>query len=616
MSKSLSTETLNHKLGIVGVLTLVLVLVLIVNVFRIQVVEGQANLALASATNRSRELIRAPRGLILDVNGRRLVNNEPSFNVYVLPSELKQSQVSGMLDRLAELFGVDAADLNKRYERSAFNDKGEVVGERVTLLYNLRYEDFLKNYNKLQEFPGVYIANESKRTYVNAENMAHVLGYLGDISAAELAKRPELDNKASVGKEGLEKSYDLELRGQDGVSIKEQGTSSSDRTWVPRSYESGKSIYLTIDLDWQNALATYLAKYGAAENALGGAAIIMDTTNGEIKALANYPSYDINSFAKGISSAEFNSLLNNDSTPLLNRAISMQIPTGSIFKIVMAAALQQEGAVRASTQYKSGCFELPGGYKLCEADLKNYGTLNLEQALARSSNPYFCQATVALATKYGSDQAAIRKLQDYFARFNLGKLTGIPLPGEQAGAMPSPELKMRLQKEPWYLADLCNTAIGQGLVLATPIQMVSAVSAVVNGGKVYQPQLISQFEDAQGVLTKAPAAKVNSELGIDQQYLDVVKNGMRQAVEYGTSTGLRGLPGDPIAKTGSSEATVRADSGKIVSGAHSWVAGSFKHNGRDYAFVATLQFGGRGFRSVPVIADFLKCLDKQFQQCS
>lgn len=638
MRQLLKTSQLHNKAFTLLAVLIILSLVIVSSTFRLQVVEGQQNLKLASANNRISEIIRAPRGLIYDLDGRLLVNNDPAFNVYVIPSELKSSkseEFAKIADELAALYNTDAQVIKDRYQRSAFTTNGQIVAERVTIIYNISYEQFLATYDSVSKYAGVYISTDSKRTYIDNPAFTHILGYVGDINAQELnaikdSQNVTLDPRSIVGKDGLEKIYDQALRGEDGVKYSQRSAVEDDlRSWVPKSYKSGDNIYLTIDYDWQTSLYKYLEKYSLEQNALGGAAMIMEADTGKVRSLVNYPSYDLNLFAKGISTADFNKLLNDNHTPLLNRAVSMQIPTGSVFKVVMGTALLQEGVVGPQTVYKSGCVSLgkDNDYTLCEADKKNYGTLNLYQALARSSNPYFCQAVVDMAGKLGSDTNAIRRLGEYFDKFGLGKKSGIDLPGEQPGTMPSPELKLRLQKEPWYLADLCNTAIGQGLVSATPTQMLLATAAILNGGKVLQPTLVEKFEDADYQMHENPAGEVVSELGVDKRYLEVIKEGMKQATEYGTATGLKNLPGEVYAKTGSSEVELRIPegvstpkdcinlSGNFKNCAHSWITGSFTKDGKQYVFVVALQLGGRGYKSLPVISDFIKCLDKNFTAC-
>lgn len=612
MGINASTQ-LNKRIMMVGLVIVIIALIIIGNAFTTQVVEGKSNLVLANSNARSSEIIRAPRGLIYDVNGRQLVNNNATFNVYAIPGEVGQKKYEATIAEVARLFKADKAQLLERYKARAFNAKGEPVGERITLLFNIKYEDFLANAETIEKLAGIYISSETKRNYVDAQYLAHVVGYLGDINAEEV-KELGLDQKARVGKDGLEKIYDKQLRGEDGVKISQRSVNNDADAWVPKSYKYGDNIYLSIDLQWQKSLYDYLDKYAKENNSLGASAVIVEADTGKVKAMVNYPTYDLNAFADGISVSEFNKLINDDQSPLLNRAIAMQIPTGSIFKVVMASALQQEQVINKNTVYKSGCFELPGGYKLCEADRRNYGSLNMTGALARSSNPYFCQASVDMAKKLGSDELAIRSLNKYFTEFGLGAKTGIDLPGEQPGTMPTPELKLRLQGEPWYLADLCNTAIGQGLVSATPMQMVMSMAAVTNGGYLYEPTLVDRFEDANLRISKQQKQN-KGRVGIDEQYFANIREGMRGAVEYGSATGLRGIPGSPIAKTGSSEAKVRTASGRLIDGAHSWVLGSFEYHGKQYSFVVAQQFGGRGYKSVPVAADFIDCLYKNFDSC-
>lgn len=609
---------IHNKIIIIGSVWIILAVFILSNAFRLQLLEGQKFLRQASAINRAVDRIVAPRGLIYDAKGRLLVNNDPQFSLYVLPAELDQSKLDSLWEELSVMFGVAKEDLAKTYERKAFTVEKKLVGERVTLISNLTYDNFLQYATPIAEKSGVYITSEPSRTYNDSTIMAHILGYLGDVNAKEV-ETLGLDPRARVGKEGIEKTFDADLRGEDGKSIRESTIGEeSTRSWVAADSRAGNNIYLTIDHDWQQTLYNYLAKYTASqEYALGGAGIIMEAKTGNIKAMANYPTYDANLFARGISNQDFQNLLNDERSPLLNRAVAMQIPTGSIFKIFMAGPLLEEKVISPSTVYKSGKYELPGGYVLYEADKKDLGNVNLVQAIAKSSNTYFCQASVAMAGKLGDDDAAIRKLDSYFEQLGLGKLSEVGLPGEQPGSIPSPELKQKIQKEPWYLADLCNTAIGQGLVTATPIQMAVATAAIVNGGNVLYPQLVAKMEDADLNTIIPEQGKVKSKLEVGPSNLNIIKEGMQQAVEYGSAKGLSDTPGNPIAKTGSSEAGKQKIPGqnKYVDLAHSWVVGSFSYNGVDYVFVVAMQFGGRGFRSVPVVVDFIDCLYKEFNNC-
>ncbi len=618
MSETLQlVKTYTYKYFVFLSICVVLLGIIMASAFRLQVIEGQGNLQIASLISSRAEVIRAPRGLIFTNSGEQLVVNEPDFNIYVLPGELTTVEEERELiwQLLANFSGIDKSVIAQRFTSSAYSSAGQLLGQRVTLLTKLTYEDFLANSSLIADIPGVYIGTEAARRYVYGDEYAHILGYVGDISVNEI-ERFGLDPRARVGKDGLERHYDSLLRGEDGIGVSSMSvTSSESQDWIPKNFESGSNLTLNIEHEWQKSLYKILGKYTTETNSLGGSAVILNAETGAVVSSVNYPSYDNNLFSRGISQNEFEELLNNSATPLLNRSLAMQLPTGSTFKVIMAAALLQEQAISATTTYNSGCFELPGDYKICEADLANYGRLNMIQALSRSSNPYFCQASVALANKFSSDRQAIYTLGDYFDAFGLGKATGIDLPGELRGTMPSPELKERLLGEQWFLADLCNTAIGQGLVSSTPLQMATMTASILNGGKVMKPQILSHSTDAFGRVTDVSKEKVG-ELNVEGKYLENIREGMRQAVDYGTATGLKGSYGSPLAKTGSAEAQVRLANGQTIKGAHSWVIGGFEHEGEKYAFAVALQFGGRGFRVVPVAKDFLYCLGVNFQDQS
>jgi len=597
-------------------LIILITLVIVINAFKLQAIDGKANLSLASNISQSQQIIRAPRGIIYDQQGRKLVSNDPTFNLYAIPNQVDIKNQTTMFTQLGQIFQIDANSLQEKFTKSGYNSAKQLVSDRVTLISNISYDKFLANYDKVNHLAGIYIISEAKRSYVNDPFYSHILGYVGDINLSELLAT-KLDPQARIGKDGIEKTFDAQLRGEDGLQVSQSSEQNSLQSWIPKSFKSGENVYLTIDSDWQKTLYQYLEKYTVEQKGLGSAGVIMEADTGKIKAMVSYPSYDLNSFANGISTKEFQGLLNNDATPLVNRAIAMQIPTGSVFKIFTGSGLLQENAITQSTMYKSGCFQLPGtgNNKICEADNAFYGTLNMIQALAHSSNAYFCQAALSLVSKYNNDQLAIQKLDSYYADFGFGKLTNIDLPGEQSGVVPSPEIKYKLLAQPWYLGDICNTAIGQGLFTATPLQVAVATAAIINGGKVYKPQIVDKFEDSDSNIQSGISSELVQQLPVSDNYLGQIREGMKAAVDYGTAFDLKNSPGNPIAKTGSSDATVKTNNGTIIKGAHSWVVGSFTWNNKKYVFTTAMEFGGRGYVSVPIMSNFISCLYNNFINC-
>ena len=350
-----------------------------------------------------------------------------------------------------------------------------------------------------------------------------------------------------------------------------------------------------------------LADVVKSSNAFGGAVVVMNSKTGEVKALVTNPNYDNNLFANGISSKDYAELINDPKKPLFNRPISMQLPPGSIMKIFGAVAVLESGTITEDTKYLSDrCLDLPGNIRFCEADSGYLGWVDVKQALARSSNIFFCKAMQDLRNKVGYSY-----YYDIARSFGMGLKTGIDIEGEVSGILPTAEYKKQLFNQPWYIGDECNTVIGQGYVTATPIQMTVAVSAIVNGGNVVKPQLINKVLDQTGQEIFTSQTEVLRKLNISDETIRILKNGLRMGVTEGTLGSLKNSPGNPIGKTGSSDAGEWIN-GKYYSGAHSWVMGCFDFENEQYCYTVMQQWGGRGYRTVPVMKKFINCLYNDF----
>lgn len=574
------------------------------NLIDLQIIHGEENLIKARNISKSEKIVRAPRGLIFDSNGEVLAQNVASYSVYIDPDELTKEDEEFVINKLASILGVSFEQVFETY-REAVEMPEDTRSGKVTISNDVTDSQYVEILVQQDSLSGVYTQEDPKRFYPFGGTLAHLIGYVSDINQAEV-EATGLDENANIGKEGIEKSFDEVLRGEDGISLTEVYSSNNDVfETLTESPDSGKNLYLTLNIDWQRKLQALLDKRIDETDAFGGVAIIMESETGKIRGMVNYPTYDNNLFAKGISAKDFSNLNNDSATPLLNRAIALQLPTGSIFKPIVASTALEEQVITPATIFKSGCVELPL-YKLCEADNSYLGEMTVVQALGRSSNVFFCKTGLEMVEK----AEGIRTLMKYADEFGIGRKTGVDIPGEQSGTMASPELKEQLMGEPWYLADICNTVIGQGLVTATPLQMVSVASTISNDGEVVKPQLIDRIEDQSGKVIQRTEKEVIRQVSVSAQNFAKVKEGMNYAVngERGSASGLRGLPGNPYAKTGSADAAEYRD-GKKVEGAHSWVMGGFEYKGTDYSFVVHLQEGGRGYQSVPVIKDFINWLN-------
>jgi len=579
--------------------------------FGLQVVEGDANLLLANTISRSSTPIRAPRGLIFDSNGNRLTVNIPAFTLYLNPSEISDEKEDEIMSFVSELLGMEKDTVREKYKSGAYKDEEKIAGvSRVTIKSGLTNDDFLEIQPRINNTSGIYLEEEALRQYEVGEEYSHLLGYVGDASPSDVESK-NVDPNSQVGKIGIEEAYDSELRGIDGQEVVEQDARfATENVYIPQSAKPGDNLVLTIDSDWQKSLYKSLARQVDALHGYGGASIIMEAGTGKIRAMVSYPSYDNNLFSKGIDNKTFASLLADDRTPLMNKAIGLQLPPGSTFKPILAAAALQTGSITSSTTYTSeGCMTLPGNIKFCEADKVYLGTMNVAQAIGKSSNIFFCNTGLALT----ENANGIRTLMEYTDQFGIGHKTDIGLTGEVSGTMASPELMQKIHGRPWFLGDICNTAIGQGLVTATPIQMVQVAEAVATKGRIYKPLLVEQIQDQSGETVEAVQPQVVRDVQVDDKYFEIIKDGMYRAVNnaQGSALLLSGSPGNPYAKTGSSDATEYIN-GKPLKGAHSWVIGGFEYGGKEYNFVTHITLGGRGYKSVPVIKEFINCLYSNF----
>ena len=579
------------------------------HLFNTQIIEGQEFLLIASRTNQIETRILPPRGLIFDNNGTKLAYNSPSYTIFISPSEIDQDIEQDVINEISLLVNANSDELWEKYSSKVFNSEGKrLYSDRVTIAAGISFEQYIAALTTMDNISGLYIEAEPVRVYTYGDNFAHILGYIGDPTEADV--EAGIYPRSQVGKIGIESVYDEELRGKEGLQIKERGiVDGRERIYVPQEEESGNNLYLTIDLEWQKTLAEILDQQIKDVNAFAGAGVIINSDTGEVKAMVSLPSYDNNLFSKGISNSEFSTLLNDPRTPLLNRPIGLQLPPGSIFKVIGATAGLETGVINRNTQIKSDvCMDLPGDIKFCEADGVYLGNLTVERALAKSSNIFFC--TVAL--NLNSYAGGIDTLASYANNYGIGSTTGIDIDGEQDGTMATPELKRNLWNEPWYIGDECNAIIGQGLVTVTPLQMAVVMSTINNGGKVLQPHVLDRIEDQNGNLILEQGTEIVRELDVSSQTFEIIKSGMRDAVKDGTAAGLSNSPGNVIAKTGSADAA-EIIQGELHSGAHSWVMGCFDYENENYCFVVMQQWGGRGYQTVPVMKKFINCGYTDFQ---
>lgn len=586
----------------------------------LQVEHGEELLAQSEDNQVRIENTSALRGVIFDRNGVKLVENVTSANLYVMIDKyLKDDEIDGAtLQIVSDTLG-GILDTHWKRTSSAGAEYGTIL-ERILDIHNespfftdiliasdLSNDEIIKI--KAENLVGIYVDEGSKRAYPYKDVVASVLGYTGDVTAEDLDNFGYLNAIDVVGRTGIEREYDKTLAGIDGEiawEIDSLGKKISEDGLELSKPVAGQNIYLTLDIELQNKLYEVVKKGVADSDATGGAGIIEDVSTGEILAIVTYPSYDNNLFVGGISVADYSALLNDKANPLMNRAIAAQVPAGSTFKTIVATAALDAGAITRYTLYTSRAgYTFSNGASFQEYHNHSYGTLNVVGALTVSSNIYFCE----LIRNWNMDA-----LVPYLEKFGIGSLTEIDIPGEMAGRVPSPANKMLLANSTspwldpiWYPeGDSCNSVIGQGITLVTPIQMSNWMAAIANEGTLYKPHLAKYFVDDNGEKVDGKIEVLQNNIA-NKAAFDITKEGMWSAVNgSGASiSSLSGLGTQVAAKTGTAEFGALNKDGSYEH-THSWVGGFFPYDNPKYSFTIFLEDGGESINAVRVIREMIQ----------
>lgn len=496
----------------------------------VQLVRGSHYAELAENNRLRRAAIKAPRGLIYDRAGRTLVENVPSYNLLLDRSRIADPAAS--LDFAAGVLGRTPDRLAATLDKAA----GKPDFVPVTVARNLTLTEVARISAVALEHPEFEVEVHPLRFYRHGRQTAHALGYIGEVSEADLAGGNDYRSGDRVGKEGVEQIYDRLLRGRQGervVIVDSRGRTLEEHRRRPAT--PGSSIRLTLDLPLQQT-AERLMRDRA------GAVVALDPNNGEILALVSAPAYDPNGFARGLGADQWRELLERPDDPLQNRAVRNAYSPGSVFKVVMAAAGLAEGVIDENDRvYCSGSTTIYNHPFAC-GRRGGHGWVDLEQAIERSCNIYFYHLGQALG---------IERVARYARAFGLGRSSGIDLAGEALGLVPDAAWSLRSRGTPWYPGETISVAIGQGPLLTTPLQMARMMAAVANGGRLVQPHLV-----------RDPSPETTSErLDVPPELLATIRRGLAAVVNQpdGTAYWAARSPRVEIAgKTGTSQVVARA----------------------------------------------------------
>jgi penicillin-binding protein 2 len=543
---------------------------LTVRLWDLQVVGGAHYRDLAEQNRVLRLPVEADRGTIVDRNGKVLARNLPGFAVTVIPFDLPRAQQADIALRLAPLVARDPKDVSSAIDVQRARNPYEPV--KISLRPVVRDIALLLT-ERGEMFPGVRVEAESIRSYADAVLYSPLLGYVGPVTEEEFASLREKGylQQDLIGRTGLESQYENYLRG--GYGWREIERDAAQREIKQLAYSApttGDSVVLTIDDRLQKLIESELKKGVDEDKFTQAVGIAMNPQNGEILAMVSIPGYDNNWFIDGITPQQMAQLNGDDRHPLVNKAIGDRYPPGSTFKLVTGLSALSEGVANRNTVVNVTSNVLTvDGYRFY--DWRAHGTLDFVNGFAHSSDIYFYTLGGGNPNtgRAGVGPEAIYK---YGSDLGFGRKTGIDLPGEDAGIMPSPEWKLQVFDEPWTIGNTYHESIGQGFVAVTPLQLLNAYSIVANGGTFYQPHLLKQVVGPQGNVVFTTQPNVVRKVGITQENLTLLREAARRVVTIGHAY----MPNAklPIAgKTGTAEfgSSVGKDSaGRNKLGFHNW----------------------------------------------
>jgi penicillin-binding protein 2 len=547
-------------------LTFVLIVVLAVSgltarLFYLQIVDGGRLAVLATRNRTVLEPIQSPRGLIYDRNGRPLVTNVPTFVVKLRPSDLPLDQRPVVVDRLAALLGITSTEINATIDGNPGSTFDLVriagdVNENTARLISEAGTDL----------PGVEVDVEARRQYADGPLMSQILGYTGPVSGEQL-RDLKVDGYLPddlIGKVGIEAEYEAQLRGTYGSESVERDASGR-KTQVLQTItqaQPGDSLTLTIDTqdqkDAQKAMLWAMKTVGIKR----GVVIAMNPQTGEVLALVSLPSYDNNQFARGISTAAYAKLLRNPDKPLLNHATQAHYPPGSTYKLVAGSGVLADKKITAATKVRTRPFLTLGSTRFYDWNHRGFGACDIYCGFGHSSDTFFFQ----MAGKLGIDRLG------YWAKqFGFGRPTGIDLPGEVSGIVPTNQWKQAVFGSQVFPGETYQAGIGQGYDVVTPIQLINAYAALANGGTLYQPQIVKQIVGPDGSVVRPFKPEVIHKLKLSPKVLKVMRNAARSTVTLRHTYNLVDLPIKVAGKSGTAEFGTRDSKGRLPF--HSWFVG-------------------------------------------
>ncbi|MEX2054760.1 MAG: penicillin-binding protein 2 [Candidatus Andersenbacteria bacterium] len=579
-----------RRFGFLYILLLASIAALLGRGLYLQLWSGSRFLAAAEGNRVAIVPVQAPRGIIYDRYEKQLVENIASTDVVIdpllLPSEEYEAPLIELLPQYITVTPqqIQSALAEARRTRQA-----------VVLARSLDHDIVLKIEEVADTLPGIRLVSSAIRKYPYEHATAHLIGYTNSVTAEELLAREELLSTDNTGKTGVEKQYDQQLHGTHGATYREVDAAGHPQKELGQEPPTGgATVKLGIDIELQEYIYHLLednnnARVSKNEPPLLSSVVAIDPRSGSVRALVNYPSYDPNIFSQPSLSQETAAVFKDEQKPLFNRSVDGEYAPGSTIKPLLAAAALEEGVITAATTVVSSGGITVGPWSFPDWKAGGHGVTDVTKAIAESVNTFFYLLSGGDDTHEG---LGVKRATKYLADLGWGKPTGIDLPSEADGFLPSPQWKEEIKKERWYIGDTYHLGIGQGDVLATPLQLALSTAALANGGWYHTPRVVESITPSNQapIATKDKSRRVP----INAQNLEIVRQGMRRTVQEGSGVSLSGLPLAIAGKTGTAQIGGTENT-------HAWFTSFAPYESPELVLVVLLEKGGAGDRdAVPV----------------
>ncbi len=527
MMRKLNEET---KTRLLYAIVIILISTLILRLFYLQVSNGMYYFKQSEYNSIRIETLQPVRGKILDRNGVVLAENLPSYNLEVVPEDIKNKKKEfAFLSSVIDVPEEKIEDTIKQAELPSYT--------HISIKRNLTKKEVIRIEEHLLELPGVSVSLTSYRYYPFKSIASEVLGFVGSVTKEDIQRDSFYQPSDIIGKQGIEAEYEKLLRGKNGkTEVQVDASGRVRKVLYSLPAEPGDNIYLTIDIRLQKELEKLVGNRK-------GVAIALDPNNGEILAMVSHPAFDPNLFVKGITQKELNKLYSENA--FINRAVQGQYPSGSTFKPVTLLAALNKGTVTSKTVIYCRNSIVIGGRRFRDWIYpSSFGYQNPVQALANSCDVFFY--TIGVKT-------GVKEIVKYAKLLGLGKKTGIDLPVENSGLIPTPQWKKENVGQDWYPGDTANLSIGQGYLLVTPLQMAIMYAGIADDGVEYEPHILLKAVSPEGKVVKEFKKQIRLKIDMNKENVKTVKDGLEKAVDKMYGGIIKAYGGSACAKTGTAE---------------------------------------------------------------